>query len=193
MGHYSNKPQQHLGEMAEFLRRVERIAPTSYLEIGCKFGGLVWAVAHKMARQSTIVGIDLPNGPHGRSDSEQSLMECFHALRRDGYNAHLLIGDSTSPSVINQVKQFKCFDLIFIDANHTEKFVRADWTNYGTMGKVVCFHDIAAGPRKPGRLPIEVPKVWAELKTTLRDRADFDEIRLDETRNDNGIGIVQWR
>jgi cephalosporin hydroxylase len=193
MGHYTNKPQQHLGELAAFLDVVERLAPRSYCEIGCKFGGLTWAVSRKMPKGSTIVGVDLPHGQWGRSDSEASLRDCFGHLFAEGYNSELIIGDSTNENVIDRVRAKSPYDLLFIDANHTEKYVRLDWQNYKHLGKTICFHDISAGPRKPGRLPIEVPKVWEEIKRDYADLATFEEIRLDPTRNDNGIGILQWR
>jgi methyltransferase family protein len=193
MGHYSNKPQQHLGELAAFLERVEQWAPKSYCEIGCKFGGTLWAVSRKMARGSLIVAVDLPHGQWGRSDSEQSLRDCITHLFNDGFRVQLFIGDSTDGAIRHHVQKLGPFDLLFIDANHTEAFVRADWANYGRSAKRVCFHDISAGPRKPGRLPIEVPKVWEEIKRDYAAEATFDEIRLDPTHNDNGIGILTWR
>jgi cephalosporin hydroxylase len=191
-GNYLTKPQQHLDELREFVEFIRANNVKSYCEIGCKHGGLLWAVAQAMPRGSRVVGVDLPNGPHGRTDSEQSLKDCFRELQRH-YDAHLLLGDSTAEMIVDRVRALAPFDVLFIDANHSEKFVRADFANYGRLASFCCFHDISAGPRKPGRLPIEVPKVWRELKETLHETATFREIRRDETRNDNGIGILQWR
>ena len=202
MTRYQVKPQQHLGELAEFLDFVKSLAPRSYCEIGCKFGGLLWKVAGAMPPKSKLVAVDLPNSHWGRSESEGSLRECVRELKRAGHDAHLIMGDSTSAPVIDAVEKAGPFDLIFIDANHTEKYVRRDFQHYGVMGKVICFHDIAwNNPTPPNRMAIEVPKVWAEIKEANKGTATFHEIKLDTKWNEkenrhechNGIGILTWR
>ena len=137
------------------------------------------------------MSVDLPHGEWGRSDSEGPLRQCIKELRGLGFEAHLFIGDSTSQPIIESVKAHAPFDCVFIDANHTENNVRTDFTNYGRLGKYVCFHDIAwKRVPKPTRLPIEVPKVWADIKQTFKDKAKFREIS--HHHDDNGIGILEW-
>jgi hypothetical protein len=119
------------------------------------------------------------------------LRDCIAELVRQGHHAQLMIGDSTAPKIVGQVTALAPFDAIFIDANHTESYVRADFKNYGLLSKIVCFHDIGwNNPTPPGRLAIEVPKVWRELKEAYKDQATFLEIKRDT--NHNGIGILQW-
>jgi cephalosporin hydroxylase len=188
---YASKVQQHLGELEQFLKYVREHKFRSYCEIGCKFGGLVWQVAQALEPRSKIVCVDMPNQAWGRSDSEESLRNCADALRKLGHDVHLFVGDSTRPDIVESVKALAPFDLMFIDANHTEKYVRADFGNYGTLTNVLCFHDI--GWRQvtpPGRLPNEVPKVWANIKELYRFGATFREIMLDNGHN--GIGIMEW-
>jgi predicted O-methyltransferase YrrM len=191
-GHYTTKPQQHADELTEFIAFLKGKQITSFLEIGSKFGGALWAIAQQaLAPKSRIVSVDLPNSRWGRSDSERSLRDCITELKRQGHDAHLLIGDSTAASIVSQVKALAPFDAIFIDANHTEPFVRKDFANYGQLSKIVCFHDIGwNNPTPPGRLTIEVPKVWRELKEAHKDQATFLEIKRDT--NHNGIGVLQW-
>jgi hypothetical protein len=113
------------------------------------------------------------------------------ALRALEFDAHLFIGDSTSPAIVDHVKALAPFDLLFIDANHTESYVRKDFQAYGAMANIVCFHDIGwNNPTPPGRLPIEVPKVWADIKKVYQTAATFKEIKYDNGHN--GIGIMRW-
>lgn len=191
MGSYLNKPQQHLVELQEFLAFLKSKELSSYLEVGCKFGGVVWPVARQMPKGSRIVAVDLPNGPWGRSESQLSLEACVAHLKRDGYDAHLFIGDSTDNSIVQKVRDLGPFDAVFIDANHTEPYVRKDFANYGTRARIVCMHDIGwDNPTPPGRMAIEVPKVWREFKETFKEKAKFSEIRRDHRHN--GIGILEW-
>lgn len=192
-GHYMVKPQQHLEELAEFVAFLKSEQITSYLEIGSKFGGCLWAVVQgAMPPKARVVAVDLPNSHWGRSESLSSLNDCFAHLKRQGHDAHLFIGDSTDEAIVRKVKALAPFDAIFIDANHTEPYVRKDFNNYGRLSKIVCFHDIGwNNPTPPGRMAIEVPKVWRQLKELHKDDATFAEIKRDNGHN--GIGILQWR
>src|SRR5262245_30306673 len=188
---YTCKIQQHPQELAEFIAFLKRKPIASFLEIGSKFGGMLWSVANTMPPRSKIVSVDLPNGPWGRSESLGCLQDCVAELKRRGHDAHLFVGDSTTSWCVARVQELAPYDLIFIDANHTEPYVRQDFKNFGRLAKTVCFHDIAwNNPTPPGRMPIEVPKVWKELKMQYKDEATFSEIKCDQGHN--GIGIMEW-
>jgi hypothetical protein len=187
-----NKIQQHPLEIAEYVDFIRSKFVKSYLEIGAKFGGSVWAISNVLPKGSRIVAVDLPNGHWGRSDSEVSLRTCFNQLKIRGFDAHLFIGDSTSQHIADAVRSLAPFDCLLIDANHTERYVRADFLNYGKLAKHCCFHDIGWNqPPQPGRMPIEVPKVWREFRETFREAAEFREIKRDVGHN--GIGIISWK
>jgi methyltransferase family protein len=190
---YTNigKAQQHADELQAFLQFVRANNVKSYCEIGCKFGGLLWQVAQVLPKKARVVAVDMPNQAWGRTGSQESLQNCIEALRKLDYDAHLFLGDSTSDGIVERVKALSPFDLLFIDANHTEKYVRKDFGNYGTLASIVCFHDIGwNNPTPPGRLPIEVPKVWADIKKVYEFAATFEEIKRDNGHN--GIGIMRW-
>ena len=120
-----------------------------------------------MPKGSRLLAVDQPNGPWGRTDSEHSLRGCINELQRLGYDAHLFFGDSTSERTVNLIRALAPFDVVFIDANHTEPFVRKDFASYGKLARYCCFHDIGwNNPTPAGRMAIEVPKVWQELGTT---------------------------
>jgi predicted O-methyltransferase YrrM len=181
------KMLQHEAEIAAFVEVLVGAGVRSYLEVGSKFGGSLWRVGSVLPPKSRIVSIDLgSSGP----EAEKSLTGCVAELRAKGHDAHLLWGDSTAPSVVNAVKNLGPFDAAFIDANHTEPYVRRDYANYSPLATMlIAFHDIAwhrpAGT-KVGYHPIQVPKVWAEL----REGHEHTEIKLDPTGRDNGIGIL---
>jgi len=160
----------------------------SYLEIGSKHGGSLWRIANLLPAGSRIVSVDLPHGDRSFKESQPHLEGCVAELRRLGYDSHLFLGDSTDPAIVAGVGLLAPFDLCFIDANHTEPFVRADWANYGSLARIVAFHDIGwiARPEPSKKMPIEVPKVWNEIKRGFRHQ----EIRACE--RDNGIGVL-WR
>jgi len=184
--------QQHPDEIRDFVAFLAEKKIGSFLEVGSKFGGTLWMITRIMPRGSRVVSVDLPNSHWGRSESQDSLVACIDRLRADGFDAHLFLGDSTDPEIVKRVRKLAPFDAIFIDANHTEAYVRRDFANYGRLARIVCFHDIGwNNPTPVGRLAIEVPKVWAELKDIQGPYADFSEIRHDIGHN--GIGILQWR
>lgn len=174
--------QAELGQLIDLLK-VE--GARSYLEIGSKFGGSFWKVANSLPEGSRIVSVDLP---WGKRETEPHLIACWQALKAKGYDAHLFLGDSTDPAIIDAVKQLGPFDAVFIDANHTEPYVRQDWANYGPLARLVAFHDIGweARPMSPGKLSIDVPKVWNEIKTGYR------HVEFRACPRDNGIGLL-WR
>ena len=181
---YMTKAEQFEPEFEQFIAILKRENVKSYLEIGSKNGGSLWRVANALPKGSCVVSVDLP---HGDGGTKQSLVECCGALDGLGYRVHLFLNDSTDLEVINAVKNHGPFDACFIDANHTEPYVRQDWANYGPMCRIVAFHDIAwKKEKRVGRLPIEVPKVWDEIKASYR----YEEISL--RPDDNGIGVL-WR
>ena len=176
--------------MGEFVNFIRGAGVRSYLEVGCKYGGSLWAVAQTMG-SGKVVAVDMPNTHWGRSDSENPLRECVKQLKKYGFDAHLFFGDSTSEQIVESVRKLAPFDCCFIDANHTEPYVRKDFANYGPLAKHCCFHDIGwNNPTPPNRLAIEVPKVWAWIKEEFKAKANFREIKLD--KNHNGIGILTW-
>lgn len=182
---------QNKEELTEFIGILREEGVLSYLEIGGKFGGSLWLVSNSLPKGSRVVSVDLPHGDNSFKENLPHLRECIDNLVKRGYDAHLIIGDSTDQETIEKVRSLGPYDAVFIDANHTLPYIRRDWDNYGPMGRIVAFHDIgffrAEGlPRH--KKPIEVPIFWQELKTEGRYRTH--DIRRD--KQDNGIGVV-WR
>lgn len=186
---YETARLQNEAEILHFVSLLKKEGVRSYLEIGSKFGGSLWTVGQSLPKGSRIVSIDLPHGDESFKVTQPHLEDCVHRLRKAGQDAHLHLGDSTAPEAIAFATALGPFDCVFIDANHTEPFVRIDWANYGPMGRLVAFHDVGwvEPPNFPAhKMKIEVPKVWAELK------AQYRHVEFKFDRGHNGIGVL-WR
>lgn len=177
---------QHPAELEEFIALLKREGVRSYLEIGSKFGGLLWKVGNALPAGSRVVSIDLPWGDGSFKQSQPWLEKCVGALKGGGYDAHLLIGDSHDPASVAFAAGLAPFDCVMIDGDHSAEGVRADWENYGPLGRIVAFHDISWLPRPSKKAPVEVPKFWDELK------AGYRHVEIKRMAGDNGIGIL-WR
>jgi len=188
MAKYETAMLQNEQELARFIDILKGENVRTYLEIGSKFGGSLWRVANALPAASRIVSVDLPQGDGSFKDTLPHLQACAARLCEIGYDAHLIQGDSTADDIVSAVAALGPFDACFIDANHTELFVRKDWANYGPLCRLVAFHDIGwlARPEPSKKMPIEVPKVWNEIKGDYR----HEEIKLEA--RDNGIGVL-WR
>jgi predicted O-methyltransferase YrrM len=187
---YETKALQHNAEIDRFVELVKRENVRSYLEIGSKFGGSLWRVGSVMPAGSKIVAVDMPHGTRAWNDSRRSLEACVSHLNRIGQRTTLLWGDSTDEKIVSSVRALAPFDLVLIDGDHNLPFVTKDWENYGPLGRIVAFHDIA-WKRAPGasNYQIDVPKFWESIKGMYPHR---EEIVLDPTGQDNGFGVL-WR
>jgi predicted O-methyltransferase YrrM len=185
---YENAMLQSEGEINAFIGLLQREGVRSYLEIGSKFGGSLWRIANALPQGARIVAVDLPHGDTSFKETLPHLEQCVERLRGRGYDATLIVGDSTDPAIVALAARLGPFDACFIDANHTEPYVRKDWANYGPLARIVAFHDVGweARPQPTKKMPIDVPRVWREIRGGFR----HEEIR--DCARDNGIGVL-WR
>lgn len=162
----------------------------SYLEIGSKYGGSLWRVGSALAPGARIVSIDMPGGSKAWKESQTSLRACHGALARQGHEMAGLWGDSGDPEIIAQARALGPYDAILIDADHRLPGVTRDFANYGPMGRIIAFHDIAwrRAPDWVG-VRIDVPEFWASIKG---DYARTEEFKSCPTGKNNGIGVL-WR
>lgn len=102
----------------------------------------------------------------------------------------ILIGDSHSAEFAARVEKEldgQQVDFLFIDGDHTEAGVEADYRTYSRLvrkGGIVAFHDIAEKQDQPGN---EVQHFWRRLK----QEAVTEEIIEDPDQTGFGIGLVR--
>lgn len=174
--------KQTLNEHDKFIEILKQADVRSYLEIGSFVGGSLWRVANALPIGSKIVAVDDPM-PH--KNSKDSLIICVNDLKELGYDAHLIFGDSTRHDIVFEAVKYAPFDAVFIDANHSLPYVRADYKNYGQMAKkLIAFHDIAATRPKKN---CEVKILWDEIRGGV---LHTEEILLNSNTMTNGIGVV---
>lgn len=182
---YVRKIAQYPAEAEWFEALLKRENVCSYLEIGSRQGGSLWRYGRALPPGSRLVAVDLPFG-----DTLVPLKQCVTELRKLGYDVHLHIADSRKQETIEKVRALGPFDMVLLDGDHARDAVLSDWRHYGQMGKLVAFHDIAWKRPKDwaGGKRIDVPEVWEQIKQSY----PYDEVRLDPTGQDNGIGVL-WR
>jgi len=178
-------------EIAKFIDFMQEKKCQSYLEIGCKFGGSLWRVANGMPGGAKVVGVDLPQGDGSSKDTQPHLVECVETLKSMGYDAHLILGDSTAPETVERVYALGPFDCVFIDGNHFTEFVSKDFANYSPIAsKMVALHDInhrrtdKMNIEKPMKGAFQVPPFWDKVKAGRK----FTEIAYESQAM--GIGIL---
>jgi len=160
----------------------------SILEIGSKFGDTLREFA-KIPTVKRIVSVDLPGTwPWGVVHSEQRLRACVDELEKT-HDAHLFLGNSKDPEVIEAVRRLAPYDFIFIDGDHAYDGVKWDWTNYRGMGEKIAFHDIKPPPEGT-RQELEVWKLWREIKDWAKISGDVKTEEFFGEQTLMGIGLV---
>ncbi len=160
----------------------------SILEVGSSFGHSLRMMAHASQPGARIRSVDLgfdyfQEGKQAvRRYSVEALRSLIGDLSTAGYDTDVFIGDSHSPEAVAWAAQWAPYDFIFIDGDHDYEGVRADWLNYGPLGRTVAFHDID--------VMAAVSKFWMELKAS---GVNTDEcIRYESKWHRRlGIGVVR--
>ena len=175
-----SKECPHHPEELEYLLALAGKA-SSILEIGSRYGDCLAMMARRMPVPGRVVAVDLPGiQPWGYPDSEAFLRTNIADLVSEGYDARMILGDSTKPQVVEAVQLLAPFDLVFIDGDHRYQGVKQDWENYGPMGRVVVFHDIVdSGGAKNAP---EVWKLWQQIKGNKSEFIGKDSLM--------GVGVV---
>jgi hypothetical protein len=184
---YKTKITQSEFELEGLIDILRRENVTRFLEVGSRYGGSLWRIARALPHGSLVVAVDSGEGVGGRGpDAVSSLRDCVDALSDDGYDAHAIIGDSQSTSIVNVVRSFGPFDAVFLDGDHSLRGVTLDWKNYGPMARIVAFHDAHwEHPGKPCK-PVDVPALWQEL------RSQYPHKEFTDPEFNFGIGVL-WR
>ncbi len=181
---YETHIAQDEAEFAAFVDLLRQEQVASYLEIGARYGGSFWRIALSLPQGARVVAVDLPGAVGGKVGAIDALRACVGELRRIGYDAHLIEGNSQQADIVRRVKVIGPYDCAFIDGDHRLESVTSDWENYGPMARIVAFHDISYTEQKP----IHVSRLWEKIKAGHRHQ----EIKRHHTGRHNGIGVL-WR
>ena len=158
------RASQRADELLPFIGLLKAEGVRSYLEIGARHGDTFDMVARSLPKGSRVVAVDLGGGAWGSPKSVPFLKAAVAGLV-EGYDAHLVFGDSTSAEVVENVRALGPFDAVLIDGDHRYDGAKADWLNYGPMGRLAAFHDIVGdGEKDSAGNMVEVPRLWREIK-----------------------------
>lgn len=172
-------------ELNGMIRLFKERGVKTYLEIGARDGDTFYAVMSALPIGSKGIALDLPGGLWGKSTTAKNLISAVKALKAKGYDVNYILGDSRDKDTISHIKEMGPFDAALIDGDHTIEGVTADWENYGGLARVVAFHDIVGTGQKEKiyKNPVEVPILWADLKTKHKH---FEFV---DTENNSQMGI----
>ena len=183
---------QDLSEFDQFCKLLVAEKVRSYLEIGCWSGGTIQIIAaNVLPPKSRIVAVDKPFKP----TKESQLRQTINDLRfKKGFDAYVIIGDSADPKIMEAADTLGPYDAVFIDGDHRIEYVKSDWENYGKMGRIVGFHDIARDvPQDEHGGPHEVASFWKEFKIGRRYKEFISEASRTAAKPKGAFGIgVVW-
>ena len=127
--------------------------PRRVLEVGVGEGGTLYHWLQHARDGATVVALD---DKHVNADQ-------YDEWTPDGVRLVALVGDSRELGSVLGAAAHGLYDWTFIDADHHDQAVRADWDNYSPMaapGGVIVLHDV-----HPSDDPtIEVDALWRELE-----------------------------
>lgn len=145
---------QYPNQFSQYLLLLSRYNISSYLEIGCKFGGTFILTCEYLKRFNNFtnaMAVDILDVP------------VKHYTRREGYT--YLQMNSTSQEFKDKMAVNE-FDLVFIDGDHFYPGVHKDYMLLRDRGNIVVFHDIYSTPCEGVR------RIWRELKENKFGDAD---------------------
>jgi hypothetical protein len=173
-------------ELRGFIELLRARRVSRYLEIGARHGDTFFEVMRALPRGAKGIAVDLPGGMWGTRKSRDHLEAACVELRHMGYDAHCLFGDSNSVGIRQLVMLDGPYEAALIDGDHRYEGVKADWENYARMAPIIAFHDIVGEGQaeKVHGNPVEVPRLWAELK------AEHDHVEFVDAGSKMGIGCI---
>jgi len=183
-GHMKIKAAQVRSEILALAEAVRELKPRTILELGTARGGTLLVWAHLASDRLITCDLRIPSYRR----------ELYRRYPPTGSRCRVecLEGNSHDPSFQKRVRAALAgepVDFLFIDGDHTEAGVTADWADYRGLvrtGGLVAFHDIV---EKQPFETTQVHKLWGEIRAE-NGRAT-QELIADPDQSGFGIGIVQ--
>lgn len=182
-GYFRIKTLQIPAEITALAKAVEALKPKIILEIGTARGGtlLIWS----SLASKKVISCDM---------QDMSIQgELLRALppKNSDCEVVLLSGNSHSPDFRQQVESElngELVDCLFIDGDHTEKGVEADYRDYHHLvrpGGIIAFHDIVENQ------PLDINQVYYFWQRLKQEGVQTEEFVNDPGQCGFGIGIVR--
>lgn len=176
---------QDLGEFASLVTLASDEDCKHILEIGAGNGGTSWAWSRFA---TTVVSVDLPNGPWGGKDISAVVA---YISQTSKCTFTYVPGNSHHNDVFCKAKALvtptKGVDLLFIDGDHSYEGVKEDYLTYAPLvrpGGLVAFHDIVQHAPESG---CEVKRFWDEIKAKFTHL----EFITNASQGYGGIGVIR--
>lgn len=169
------QPSQDEAELTGFLRLLQDRGVRNYLEVGARHGDTAHYIGLGLPAGSKIVAVDLPGALWGKDKSRKHLERAVADLKRQGYKASCLFGDSQTEATKRLIVGRGPYDAALLDGDHTYAGVSKDWQLYRNIAPIIAFHDIVGTGQaeKVHGNPVEVPRLWAEIKDSGLETVEF--------------------
>jgi predicted O-methyltransferase YrrM len=169
------RPSQDEGELTGFLRLLQDRGVRRYLEVGARHGDTFHYLMTGLTVGSVGVAVDLPGALWGTDKSRRHLERAVADLKRQGYKASCLFGNSQTEATKRLIVGRGPYDAALLDGDHTYAGVSKDWQLYRNIAPIIAFHDIVGTGQaeKVHGNPVEVPRLWAEIKDSGLETVEF--------------------
>jgi len=182
-GYFRIKTLQIRSEITALAKALEELKPKTILEIGTARGGtlLIWS----SLASKKVVSCDMQD-----MSIQGELLRALPPPASD-CEVQLLSGNSHDENFRQQVENElngELVDMLFIDGDHTEKGVEADYRDYHHLvrpGGIIAFHDIVESQ------PLEINQVYYFWKRLKQEGVQTEEFVNDRDQCGFGIGIVR--
>jgi cephalosporin hydroxylase len=180
-GYMRVKTLQIPSEITRLAKAVQALKPKIILEIGAASGGtaLIWS----SLASERVITCDL------QDMTQQAKLFTRFPPPASNCKVSLLSGNSHDPQFKARVAKAlngERVDFLFIDGDHTEKGVTADYIDYKEFvrpGGIIAFHDIVENQPLPTN---QVYHLWKRLKNL----AQVEEFVNDPSQRGFGIGVL---
>jgi len=175
----SIRPQQIPTEIEQLAKEIEKLSPSTILEIGTSNGGTLYIWARYINSCRRIISIDLPESyPYAKIK--------FFKLFDRAKEFYFLRGNSHSKKTVDMFTQVlgqEKIGFLYIDGDHSYEGVKQDFKTYGQFvarGGIVALHDIMYH-RNYG-----IDRFWNEIRCQYASK----EIVASQNQLGYGIGVL---